>query len=140
MFTKILLANDGSHGANKALDTAIELAALTGASLESLSVEEDLPQYVATIGEIEEVKRQKDAYFADLERQCRARADASEVEITFTVIPGHEVETIANYCKDGAFDLLVLGFMGHSSVWGRIWGSTSQNLARLASCSVLIVK
>jgi len=140
MFTKILLANDGSPGAMKALDTAIQLAALTGASLESLSIEENLPHYVATIGEMEEVKRQKDAYFADLELQCRERANASEVEMTFTVIPGHEVETIVNYCKEGGFDLLVLGFMGHSSVWGRIWGSTSHNLTRLASCSVLVVK
>lgn len=140
MFTKILLANDGSPGAMKALDTAIELAALTDASLESLSVEEDLPHYVATIGEMEEVKRQKDAYFADLERQCRERANASEVELKFTVMPGHEVETIVEYCKEGGFDLLILGFMGHSSVWGRIWGSTSHILTRLASCSVLVVK
>jgi nucleotide-binding universal stress UspA family protein len=43
-------------------------------------------------------------------------------------------------CKEGGFDLLVIGFMGHSAVFGRIWGSTSQNLTRLSPCSVLVVK
>jgi hypothetical protein len=33
-----------------------------------------------------------------------------------------------------------LSGMGHSRVFGRIWGGTSQNLAKLAPCSVLIVK
>jgi len=140
MFSKILIANDGSPGAMKALDAAIEIAAQTGASLESLSVEENLPHYVATIGEIEEVKQQKDAYFADLERQCKKRANASEVDLQFTVIPGHEVQTIISYAKDEHFDLLVIGFVGHSNVLGRIWGSTSQSLTRLAPCSVLVIK
>ena len=40
----------------------------------------------------------------------------------------------------GHFDLLVVGFMGHSRVFDRIWGGSSQNLTRLAPCSVLLVK
>jgi len=140
MFTKILIANDGSAGGMKALDAAIALAALTDASLESISVEEGLPHYAGTIDETMEIKQQKDAYFADLARRSQERAQAAEVELTFTVIPGHEVETILDYLKEGHFDLLVLGFAGHSNVWGRIWGSSSQNLTRLAPCHVLVVK
>lgn len=56
------------------------------------------------------------------------------------VKPGHEVETIVTYAKDGGFDLLVIGFVGHSNIWGRVMGSTTQNLSRLAPCSVMIVK
>ena len=33
-----------------------------------------------------------------------------------------------------------LGFMGHSRIFERVWGSTSQNLTRLAPCSVLVAK
>ena len=29
------------------------------------------------------------------------------------------------------FDLVGIGFMGHSKVYDRVWGSTSQNIARL---------
>jgi nucleotide-binding universal stress UspA family protein len=56
------------------------------------------------------------------------------------VLPGHEVETIINFCRDGNFDLLVIGFMGHSRIFERIWGSTSQTLTRLSPCSVLVAK
>jgi nucleotide-binding universal stress UspA family protein len=44
------------------------------------------------------------------------------------------------FAKDHGFDLLVIGFMGHSKIFGRIWGSTSQNLAKLSPCTVLVVK
>jgi nucleotide-binding universal stress UspA family protein len=37
-------------------------------------------------------------------------------------------------------DLLVVGFMGHSRIFERVWGSTSQTLTRLAPCSVLVAK
>ena len=56
------------------------------------------------------------------------------------VMPGHEVQTIIEFCKEGGFDLLVVGFMGHSRIFERIWGSTSQTLTRLAPCSVLVAK
>ena len=44
------------------------------------------------------------------------------------------------FCQEGGFDLLVIGFMGHSRIFERVWGSTSQTLTRLAPCSVLVVK
>jgi nucleotide-binding universal stress UspA family protein len=55
-------------------------------------------------------------------------------------LPGHEVETIITAARDGKFDLLVVGFVGHSNVFGRVMGSTTQNISRLSPCSVLIVK
>lgn len=51
-----------------------------------------------------------------------------------------EVETIITAARDGKFDLLAVGFAGHSNVFGRVMGSTSQNLSRLSPRSVLIVK
>ncbi|MGD0112697.1 MAG: universal stress protein [Armatimonadota bacterium] len=67
-------------------------------------------------------------------------APEHKVEIETHVFPGHDVETIVNFCREGGFDLLVVGFMGHSRIYERIWGSTSQTLTRLSSCSVLVVK
>ncbi|CUT05901.1 universal stress protein, partial [Candidatus Kryptonium thompsonii] len=73
-FRKILVAYDGSEHARKALDVAIKLAVVTGAELHSISVEEDLPKYVATVGEFEEVKRQRDAYFEQLTTEAQEMA------------------------------------------------------------------
>ena len=140
MFHKILVANDGSENAKKALLAGIQLASTHGAELHSISVEEGLPRYAGTIDEVAEVKQQLNGAMKLINEEAAAVARERGVELHWQVTAGHEVEAIITHCKEGGFDLLVIGFMGHSAIFGRIWGSTSQNLTRLAPCSVLVVK
>jgi nucleotide-binding universal stress UspA family protein len=56
-----VVAIDGSETAFRAFAKALELAGLTKAALLALVVEGPLPAYAATIGEIDEVRREKDA-------------------------------------------------------------------------------
>jgi nucleotide-binding universal stress UspA family protein len=67
-------------------------------------------------------------------------ASGKGIEIRSHVVVGHEVKSIVEFVKKYAFDLLVIGFMGHSAVYERVMGGTCQNLVRLAPCSVLVVK
>jgi nucleotide-binding universal stress UspA family protein len=53
---------------------------------------------------------------------------------------GHEVQTIVDYGRKHPFDLAVIGFMGHSKIYDRVWGSTYQNITRLVPCTVMVVK
>ena len=140
MFHKILVANDGSDGAKKALQVAVDLARQSDAELHQISVEEHLPHYAATVGEVVESKQEAAEYFRKVIHEAEKTAKAQGVSLKAHVLPGHEVVTIVTFAKDHGFDLLVIGFMGHSKVFGRIWGSTSQNLAKLSPCTVLIVK
>lgn len=140
MFRKILVANDGSEGAKKALHAAIDMAKRYEAELHEISIEEHLPHYAATVGEVVEAKQEAADYYRKVTKEAEAAALAQEIRLTSHVVPGHEVETIVRFAKEHGFDLLVIGFMGHSRVFERIWGGTSQNLARLSPCSVLVVK
>jgi nucleotide-binding universal stress UspA family protein len=140
MFKKILVGNDGSEGAKKALITAIDLAKQFGAELHSISVEEDLPHYAATVGEVLEAKAEKNNYFGRMNEEAQQIANREGVSLHTHVIAGHEVQTIVDYAKEHHFDLVVIGFMGHSKIYDRVWGSTSQNIARLVPCTVMIVK
>ncbi len=140
MFHKILVANDGSEGAKKALQVAIDLAKRYGAELHAISVEERLPHYAATVGEVVEAKQEATDFFRRVTQEAEQAASAQGIRLTSHVLPGHEVETIVTFAKDHGFDLLVIGFMGHSKIFGRIWGSTSQNLTKLSPCTVLVVK
>lgn len=140
MFRKILVAIDGSEGANKALRAAIDVAKHYEADLHSISIEEHLPHYAATVGEVVEAKQEAADYFRRVVQAAEQAATAAGVRLTAHVMPGHEVEAIVLFVKDRGFDLLVIGFMGHSRIYERIWGGTSQNLTRLAPCSVLVVK
>jgi len=140
MFKRILIANDGSEGAKKALRAAIALAKTFGAEIQSISIKERPSHYAETVGEVMEEQEEADRFFARVNAEAKAMATQDGVDLKCTVLAGHEVETIARFARDGCFDLLVVGFMGNSRAFGRIWGGTSQNLAKTSPCSVLVVK
>ena len=140
MLETILVAHDGSDGARKAFDAAVELASRVGATLHMVSVEEDLPRYAQTIDEAVESKQEEDTYFGQLAAQCRRRAALSGIDLRTSVISGNVIKAIVDCARDGRFDLLVIGYTGHSRIYDHLWGGTSQNLARMAPCSVMVVK
>ncbi len=140
MFRKILVANDGSEGAKKALQAALALAVRDRAEVHALLVKEHLPRYGALMGEVIEAQQEAREFFQRVTQEADAAAADLDMPITSHLLPGHPVEVITTFAKDGGFDLLVVGFTGHSRIFERIWGGTSQNLTRLAPCSVLVVK
>jgi nucleotide-binding universal stress UspA family protein len=136
---RILAAVDGSEGSLRALDAAIELAALTGARLIALAVEGPLPAYAATIGEVEEVKREKDAFFGEVAAAARARAERAGVRLEIDLRAGHAAELIVRCAREQAADLVVVGHKGHF-LEDFLLGSTADRVAHHAHCPVLIVK
>lgn len=140
MFEKILVAHDGSDGAQKAFDTAVELALQLKASLHMISVEAGLPRYAETMAEIDEEKDEEDSYFGQFAAQARRRAALHHVNLQTAVVAGHEVKEIVDFVAEGGFDLLIVGFHGHSRIYEHLWGGTSHNITRMVKCSVLVVK
>jgi nucleotide-binding universal stress UspA family protein len=140
MFKKILVANDGSEGGRKALAAAISMAKGLGAELYCVTVHEKPSHFAETVGEVMEEREESEKFFHRVCAESAAQAREAGVEMKCEVRTGHEVEAIIRHSREGHFDLLVVGFMGHSRVFDRIWGGTSQNLTRLAPCSVLLVK
>ena len=140
MFKRILIAHDGSEGAKKAFREALILARSSSAELHSVSVKERPSHYAETVGEVMEQEEEADKFFAQVTSEATAQAREQGIDLQCTVLAGHEVETIVRFARDGQYDLLVVGFMGHSRAFVRIWGGTSQNLTKTAPCSVLVVK
>jgi nucleotide-binding universal stress UspA family protein len=139
MPSKILIANDGSAGAAKALTTAIALARLEKAQLHMVSVEE-LPQSPATIGEVIEEKRDANHRFSRVMARAEAEAKSQRVKLTTHIVTGHAVPSIIEMIERHRFDLLVVGYMGHAALYNRLIGGTTDRLVELAPCSVLVVK
>ena len=103
-------------------------------------VEEHLPHYAASISEVKAAKEEIDEHFRTMAKQARDLAGLSGIDMETIVRPGHEVETIVTVAKEGQFGLLVIGYHGHSAIFGRVMGSTAQSIVRLAPCSVLLAK
>ena len=140
MIEKILIAHDGSDGAQAAFDAALELASRFGAALEMISVEERSLHDGETIDEVSDESEEKNTYFEQLAAQSKRRAAQSGVDLGTSIVSGHEVKAIVDFARERGFDLLVVGYMGHSRIYEHLWGGTSQNLTRMAPCSVLVVK
>jgi nucleotide-binding universal stress UspA family protein len=138
-FERLLVAVDASEASNRALEAALELAQLAGGSIVALAVEGPLPAYAATIGEVDEVKREKDAFFSRLAKDVQGRAASAGVAFEVDIRPGHAAELIPRVAKEKAVDLIVLGHRGHF-VRDHLLGSTADRVAEHAECPVLIVK
>lgn len=139
MYERILIANDGSEGAAKALDVAIKLAHRLKVRLHMISVEElmDMP---ATIDEVVEEEREEKQRFAQVIAQAQFKAKSAHVTVETHVRVGHAVPVIIEFIERERFDLLVIGYMGHSALYNRLIGSTTDRLVELAPCHVLVVK
>ena len=140
MFKRILVAYDGSDGSRTALKRGIELAQALDAELVSISIEEHLPYYAASISEVKATKEAVDEHFRALTKQARDVAALSGLTMETIVQQGHEVERIVGAAKEGRFDLLIIGYHGHSRIFERAMGSTAQSIVRHASCPVLVAK
>ena len=140
MFKKILLAYDGSEGAQRALTAGIALAQLHGAELWALAVEERLPRFSGTIDEVQEEKQFADEQSGKLLEAARAQAKESGVELKTRMRPGHPAQTIVQAAQEGNFDLILVGHSGLSGVWAKFLGTTAEKVSRHAPCSVLIVR
>lgn len=140
MFKKILIANDGSEGAFKALVVALRLAHSFQAQVHMICVEE-LPWMQAGVREeIINEKEIADRKFAKVVAKAEIEANHHRVKLVSHIVIGRPAPAIVAFIVRDGFDLLVTGFMGHSALYHRILGRTTDRLVELASCAVLVVK
>jgi nucleotide-binding universal stress UspA family protein len=102
-------------------------------------VEGKLPRYAATLGEVEEVERERHEYYDRIQSEAKAIAQQHEVDLDLIVAPGSPAEVIVRSARDGNYDLIVLGHKGHSRLHEYLVGATTDRVAHLAPCAVLIV-
>ncbi|MGZ4383680.1 MAG: universal stress protein [Gaiellaceae bacterium] len=138
-YSHIRAAIDGSPNGQKALEAAIELCKVFEARLTALAVEGPLPAYAATIGEVDEFKREKDVFFERLGRLAEAQARDEGVPIEVLIRPGHAADLIVREAGERHADLVVVGHKGHF-LQDYLLGSTADRVAHHAVCPVLIVR
>ena len=138
----VLLATDGSPTAEKATDTAIELAKMLGTELVIVTVW-SIP-YTATgfapapisgeLAQLEEEEAQK------LVLETAARAEEAGVETHTVVLRGIPVEEICLAAGTYKPCFLVIGSHGWGIVKRAVFGSVSTGVLHRAKCPVLVVR
>jgi nucleotide-binding universal stress UspA family protein len=133
------VAIDGSECSDRAFAKALELATLVRARVTALAIEGPLPAYAATIGEVDEVKREKDRFFTALADKAKEQAASAGLDLDVELRPGHAAEVISEFAAAGGYDLVVLGHRGHF-LRDHLLGSTADRVAEHAPCPVMIVR
>jgi nucleotide-binding universal stress UspA family protein len=140
MFKKLLVAFDGSDESRRALRVGVDMARCGSIELHSISVEEELPKYAATLAEQDEFKKESDRFFAALNQEAEAIANKAGVKLHSHTVVGREIDAIVKFVFENGFDLLITGFHGHSAIHERIYGSIDSGLMLYCPCSLLMVK
>ncbi len=140
MYQNILLAYDGSPGAKRALDVALELAHAPGVQVWALAVEDHLPRLAATVSEMEGEKEFSNHYYQHCLSAAFLQALQTGVTLQYEIRVGHAARTIVDVAKERQCDLVILGGSGNSRVWGMFLGTTAEKVSRHVSCSVLLVR
>ena len=139
MFSKILVAIDGSPASEKALAAAVDLATHYKSDLTALSVAE-LPEVVAMVDEVDEIRQSTEAYFRKIGDAAVAYARSRGVTLRSVVVRGHAADAIVRYVQSEGISLIVIGEHGHSRITRFFLGSTSDRVSEHSPCSVMIVK
>jgi nucleotide-binding universal stress UspA family protein len=139
-FRHIVVALDGSPGADYAFNAAIDLARVEGAELLAISVAEGVPQYAGTVDEVQDFVDRSEAYFGEIQAAAKARARALAIDLRVATLTGHAAQRIVDFAQSERADLLVIGHSGHSAAWGPFMGTTADKIVRHAPCSVLVVR
>jgi nucleotide-binding universal stress UspA family protein len=140
MYKKVLVAYDGSAGAEPALRRAATLAQLNGASLTMVWVRPPLPHHALGFNQDKEENIAADEYFENLKQRALAMAEAQHVPMECVSLYGDAAHEIVQFAEMRHFDLIVVGQAGHSDIISRILGQTADRISETAKCDVLIVR
>ena len=144
MYQCILFPTDGSDVTPKALQSALQLARLTGAKLQTLSVKEPFPY--SAISEMQPTPPQE---FFDAQERIATRHVAAVAEAcskagvpcqALTVEGLHPWESIIEHAKKMDCDLLVMASHGRRGVSALLLGSETQKVLTHTKIPVLVVR
>ncbi len=137
----IMVATDGSDGANRAIDIAAELAKAVGGTLSIVTVGRTLSadeakqfkRIEADAADPAEALAQRNLY--DAERRARQAGMTSPKTI---LMWGDPAQAIIETIQREKADAIVVGRRGHGRLSGLLLGSVSQKLCSLAPCVVIV--
>lgn len=139
LFTRILVATDGSANNRPALEEALRIGRACGSPVHAV--------YVADTGTLETgpADMMVGEAWEILQREAeealgRVRDMAAGVRLETVILNGKPAGEIVKYARETGIDLIVIGTQGKRGIERLLLGSVAENIIRSAPCKVLVVK
>lgn len=137
----IAIGLDGSAASWKAFDEAIFQAKNKNAVLHVVSIQEPTDATATySANEVLATAQTDRRHLDEMHLKAKTQAEAAGVKVVTTILKGHFTAAIIDYVKAKKIELLILGGVGHSSIWGALLGTNVDKIVRNAPGSVLIVR
>ncbi|UWG95817.1 universal stress protein [Dehalobacter sp. DCM] len=142
MFTRILVATDGSEYSREALKMAVELAKKFNSEIELLHViTEPIPYLGSDLSSF--WHQLTDEQIKEIGNKVMEMTlwgvSPENIDIIKKIVTGYPAEEILNEIRRD-FDLVIMGTRGHGPLAGAVAGSVTQRVIADADCPVLVVK
>ena len=138
--TTILLATDGSKGAELALATAVELANSTDSELHVVTVAPGYPSYDVRNPEVlAQLRKQAEDTLEDQVKKIE-QAGGEVAQKHLRVAERYRAEQIVRVAEDIGAGLIVMGSRGLGGIRRALMGSVSDSVVRRAHSPVLVVR
>ena len=146
MFKRIVVGTDGSDTASRAVREAVELARVSGASLDVVSAYE--PATAPQLSPAERLEVPGDVQYEVAGRQevnlvlDRAAGEAERVGVSVSTHAreGDPADALLDVAEETKADLLVVGNKGMTGAKRFLLGSVPNKVSHHAPCSVFIVR
>jgi len=142
LFSRILVALDGSPYSKKALDHAISLAKTCGSTLTVVHVVHrrvyvaEAADFIATARLIHDMEEQGERIL----EEAKGAAQSVGIGVDTIMVHGIPAEEILKKSDVEKCDMIVVGSRGRTAVKAFLLGSVSDKVSHHAKCPVLIVR
>lgn len=137
MYSKILLAVDGSDHSRKALDAAREFAGLSGAEVLVVHFQE---RDISKAGVYDLETGTEGVQLVRSAEAMLEKAGVSTRTVTRPIMYGNAAREILAEAAVFEPDLIVMGSRGLSDFMGLLVGSVAHKVMHFAACPVLVVR
>jgi len=138
MFSRILVAVDGSKSAKKAFEKSIYLAQKCNSKLDVVHVVtcELGGDSAAVFDMLEEIKTKAEVML----EEYKIEASKNNVPIKVVIKQGDPAHVIIELSKKNTYDLIIMGTRGRSAFQELLLGSVSLKVMHHAICPVMVVR
>lgn len=135
---------DGSKISYKALNAALFFSERLGSNIIAIHVMEDIPvtniesqKLLDDMLELSAVCKQQGE---NILSKCSQNAKNKGLNVNTVLLKGNPASTILDFCKNGKYDLIIMGNRGIRKVKKIILGSVSSKILNSSTCPVLLIK